>query len=812
MSVAVLTLVCLMAIIVAGQNEWEEFNFGLDESLLYEESYGYASTPPVATATKFNNNSIVFPTSPAAESDPEPEPEPKAPTAAAIHALNTKTARPYSFGYAVEDNKAGLDFGHRETSDGLVVTGTYYVLLPDGRKETVNYKADANGYVAEVSYEGEAKLDDNQSPKAKGTFGKLQVDSGISGPAPEVETPRSGLSSKAPSSQIAGQQTPPALAGSQLSALKTPLVNNSSTASSTTSLVSSSTTQPSLIPTNVPSKISPSTAIESSTASSTTSLVPSSTTQPSLIPTPVPSPISPSTALESSTATSKLTTPIVPSPTQISNSTAKPSTPSVSTLIATSTSMPIPTSGTPPVSVANASLSSVPISIGTPIPPTSNPGVTTPPVTSPSSTAVPIQISVPATIPTPRPNATATSISTPSVVTPIPKSPPSSLTSPAATNSTPVQNVTSLPSPQTIGTRPMGTPSSDSPSSPSVVPKAPDASSSTSQSFSDALAAFVRSAGPTFIFCRNLLPNCTNKNRPSRASNAKGSNTHQTLPPCNYCITLKKTCSNLESSEPVSPIRNDTYQAFQPLIPSPPSWPPVTSPTELARAIIDPTSSGKVSASTISNSTKPRPSDRFSESIDFSDALDEAPSDLFDVAQYAETHFSYCRGIRSFCPRLESTRPYWEGSSEVPRKWKESFLSTINACSYCRSLWPLCFELETSEFLLDPAQLFTLRALEEDVSDAVFTVNYCRNMTEDCAALNTTQYLKEFTPQARSVPVPDPVPSQISFPEEQSVSELIDELSEPLESEEQNGKDLEGIQLVIYCRRLSSICSQLLSM
>ncbi|XP_032782741.2 uncharacterized protein LOC116920747 [Daphnia magna] len=177
MSVAILTLVCLMTIIVAGQDEWEEFYFGLDESLLYEDSYGSASTLPVATATKFNNNSVIFPTSPAEESDPEPEPEPKSPTTA-IHALNTKTARPYSFGYAVEDNKAGLDFGHRETSNGSVVTGTYYVLLPDGRKQTVNYNADVNGYVAEVSYEGEAKLDDNQSLKAKGTFGKLQVDSG----------------------------------------------------------------------------------------------------------------------------------------------------------------------------------------------------------------------------------------------------------------------------------------------------------------------------------------------------------------------------------------------------------------------------------------------------------------------------------------------------------------------------------------------------------------------------------------------------------------------------------------------------------
>lgn len=683
----------------------------------------------------------------------------------------------------MEDNKAGLDFGHRETSNGSVVTGTYYVLLPDGRKQTVNYNADVNGYVAEVSYEGEAKLDDNQSLKAKGTFGKLQVDSGSSGPASEVgstvETPRSALTSKAPSSQGAGQQTQTtALAGSQLSASKTPTINISSTA---TSLVPSSTTQPSLIPTPVPSPVSPSTTIESSTA------------------------------IESSTVVSKLIT--IPTQTQISNPTAKLTTSSVSVSTSIATSTPISISTSVPISAPT----------GTSTPSTSNSGITPVPVTNatftavpalaPSATEIPIQMSIPAT--TPRPNATATSISTPSIVIPIPKIHPSSVTS-QATNSTPVQNLTSIPSPQTVGTRPTGTPmpSSDSPSNPSVVSKAPETSTLTSQSFSDALAAFVRSAGPTFIYCRNLLPNCTTKHRPSRASSKeKGSNTHQTLPPCNYCITLKNTCSSLESSEPVSPIRNDSYQAFQALIPSPPSWPPATSPAELARTINDPTSSGKLEASTSSNSTmKPRPSDRFADSIDFSDALDEVPSDLSDVAQYAETHFSYCRGIRSFCPRLESTRPYWEGSSEVPRKWKESFLSTINACSYCRSLWPLCFELETSEFLLDPAQLFTLRALEEDVSDAVFTVNYCRNMTEDCSKLNTTQYLKEFTPQARSVPVADPIPTQISFPEEQSSSELVDELSESQESEEGNEGDLGGIQLVIYCRRLSSICSQLMSL
>lgn len=41
----------------------------------------------------------------------------------------------YEFQYDVQDEQAGLDFGHKEQREGSVATGRYYVLLPDGRKQ-----------------------------------------------------------------------------------------------------------------------------------------------------------------------------------------------------------------------------------------------------------------------------------------------------------------------------------------------------------------------------------------------------------------------------------------------------------------------------------------------------------------------------------------------------------------------------------------------------------------------------------------------------------------------------------------------------
>lgn len=59
-----------------------------------------------------------------------------------------------SYGY----NYGPLDFGHSENRKGDNTKGQYNVLLPDGRRQVVNYYVDGySGYVADVKYEGEYK-------------------------------------------------------------------------------------------------------------------------------------------------------------------------------------------------------------------------------------------------------------------------------------------------------------------------------------------------------------------------------------------------------------------------------------------------------------------------------------------------------------------------------------------------------------------------------------------------------------------------------------------------------------------------------
>ncbi|KAK4010007.1 pro-resilin [Daphnia magna] len=64
---------------------------------------------------------------------------------------------PYAFAWAVKDEPSSNDYAHQQESDGKVTTGSYRVILPDGRTQMVAYRSDENGYVVDVKFEGETK-------------------------------------------------------------------------------------------------------------------------------------------------------------------------------------------------------------------------------------------------------------------------------------------------------------------------------------------------------------------------------------------------------------------------------------------------------------------------------------------------------------------------------------------------------------------------------------------------------------------------------------------------------------------------------
>ena len=92
--------------------------------------------------------------------------------------------QPYTFEYDVQDKESYNDFEHSETSDYNVVTGSYRVALPDGRTQIVTYRADKDGYNADVKYEGEA-----QYPEYVETQYKAATYSAPAYKAPEYKAP-----------------------------------------------------------------------------------------------------------------------------------------------------------------------------------------------------------------------------------------------------------------------------------------------------------------------------------------------------------------------------------------------------------------------------------------------------------------------------------------------------------------------------------------------------------------------------------------------------------------------------------------------
>lgn len=68
--------------------------------------------------------------------------------------MNEQEPKPYSFAYDVNDEYYYDNHGRQEKSDGKTTSGSYHVVLPDGRRQVVTYTVDPyGGYVADVKYE-----------------------------------------------------------------------------------------------------------------------------------------------------------------------------------------------------------------------------------------------------------------------------------------------------------------------------------------------------------------------------------------------------------------------------------------------------------------------------------------------------------------------------------------------------------------------------------------------------------------------------------------------------------------------------------
>ncbi|CAG0917894.1 unnamed protein product [Notodromas monacha] len=66
----------------------------------------------------------------------------------------------YSFDWSVRDDYTYNNYNHQESRDGDNTQGSYSVLLPDGRVQTVKYYVNGDsGFVAEVTYSGEPKYE-----------------------------------------------------------------------------------------------------------------------------------------------------------------------------------------------------------------------------------------------------------------------------------------------------------------------------------------------------------------------------------------------------------------------------------------------------------------------------------------------------------------------------------------------------------------------------------------------------------------------------------------------------------------------------
>ena len=59
----------------------------------------------------------------------------------------------YQYQWEVSDPEGNNFYGHGEKRDGDAISGSYFTLLPDGRRQRVDYTVSAaTGYVATVTY------------------------------------------------------------------------------------------------------------------------------------------------------------------------------------------------------------------------------------------------------------------------------------------------------------------------------------------------------------------------------------------------------------------------------------------------------------------------------------------------------------------------------------------------------------------------------------------------------------------------------------------------------------------------------------
>ena len=99
-------------------------------------------------------------TTPAPAYKPQPSYHPRPAYKAPAHEQSYDEPAKYDFSYDVHGyGDYEPQFNAQEARDGYATQGSYSVVLPDGRTQTVTYRVDDaySGTIADVTYEGEAQ-------------------------------------------------------------------------------------------------------------------------------------------------------------------------------------------------------------------------------------------------------------------------------------------------------------------------------------------------------------------------------------------------------------------------------------------------------------------------------------------------------------------------------------------------------------------------------------------------------------------------------------------------------------------------------